>query len=347
MIKTATLGGLDISSLVTSWGDIERTKNLILGQDELFVSEHTIILGNKGHWGDPGGAASSAKGMDWSGEVFELLVDGRIVFSGTVVNLKPGAVSQEVRLVAQNRLKAAAEETVAVNLSAVNPGAVMLAALDQTHAKNYIDRLSFMRAGMFRENQGVLLNANYPQGQNHTALEVLQDVGDLASISVLEEAGKITASAFQPYQGSGAGLGFPITDAIARDWDEWERDPTAYKNRVKMGYPTDAYETLDDLESQKRNQKIIRSKDFSAGGPLVAAGKGAALALGQIYLSRSALRRATTRVTGGPQLVGTQLGDRFPITSVSLSVSGYPVETIGIRLALDDENVQLTLAQIA
>ena len=347
MTKRALLGGLDISGLVTSWGEIEKTKTIILGQDSLFVSEHTLTLGNKGRWTDPGGSPSTIKGLDWYGETFKLYIDDRLAFDGVATNMKPNAQTQETMLVAQNRLKAAAEETVALAMTDTDPGAAMLAALDQTRAAPYVDRNSFIQAGQARAAAGAFINANYPAGDGHTALDVLQDIGDLASIAVTEEAGIITARAFQPYQGSGADLGFPITDALVREWGDWEWDETAFRNRVEMGYPTDAYEVLNDLESQRRNKGTIKTEPFRAGGNVLASNQGAARALGTIYLARAALRRATTTATGGPQLAKARLGDRYPITAGALGLTAYPVETIGIKIALDTEDTTLTLAQLA
>lgn len=341
------MGGLDISGLVTSWGEIEKTKTIILGQDSLFVSEHTMTLGNKGRWTDPGGSPSTIKGLDWYGETFKLYIDGSLAFDGVATNMKPNAETQETTLVAQNRLKAAAEENIGLIMTNTDPGSAMLAALDQTRAKDYVDRNSFIQAGQARAATGGFVNVSYPAGEGNTALDVLQDIGDLASIAVTEEAGIISARAFRSYQGSGAGLGFPITDSLVRDWSDWEWDETAFRNRVEMGYPTDVYEVMNDLESQRRNKGTIKAESFRAGGAVVASDKRAAQALGTVYLARAALRRATTRATGGPQLAQVRLGDRFPITAAALGLSGYPVEAIGIKIALDTEDVVLTFAQLA
>ncbi len=344
--KQALLFGIDISRYVLTWGTLERWKNMILGQDTLFASEHTLEVANLKGWANLAGAGSVMKGVDWSGKDLVISFDGKVAFRGIVIDVKPNPSRRSASIVAQNVLKKPAEKVLVRTAAGQNPALAALSMLRTCVDDSFLDVQSFQSAGARYAAAGALVDLDYPADGRTTVLAALQEVTNLASFSLVENEGLVTCQPFFPYQGQESALRWEVEDALVREWSSEERDETAYTNRVAVGYPTGQVLVLDDLNSQAVNDNV-RDFSFSATGTLVSSNLVSATFFGKLYLARAALKRAKITAAVGAEASDARLGDRHPVSPTATGRSRFAMEAIGIVQDMDANQTSLSFAQLA
>lgn len=343
--RVARFMGVDITELVTSWGTIEQIKDVLLVNATFMAGEHSLELFNRGGAFSPGAGGSMTAGLNWYNQLLEIIVDGKTVYQGFVKNITSNNTRTLSRIVSENIFKQPAETVFALTGIGQNPADVMLAIAKLGADPSMIDAASFATAGGPARAGSATIDFNFPIGSNSTVLAALQQIGALASISCFVLNNKITARAFQPYQGNGSGLQFTIQDAFVREWGDFGFDYSSFNNRVTVGYTGPGTTTLNDIASQKINN-IIREFAFPATGSVVSSNLKSASFFGSLYLKRASLRRGVLPVAGGRELKSVAIGDRFPVTNNRLGLVAFPMEAIEVHGNLDNEEFELHLAQL-
>lgn len=344
--KQALLFGIDITNYVQTWGTLERLKNMILGQDTIFSSEHSLEVANLKGWANLAGPGSVMKGVDWSGKDIIINFGGNVAFKGIVIDIKPDPSKRTATIVAQNVLKKPAESIFTRTAPRQNPALAALAALRTCMSDDEIDVRSFQSAGARYSSAGAFVDLAFEVDAGTTVLQALQSLTNLASFAIVENGGVASCQPFFPYQGDEAGLRWEVTDALVRSWSTEERDETAYTNRVAVGYPTNLTAILDDLESQRTNANI-RDFQFPATGDVVASDLVSARFFGKLYLSRASLKRTKIGASVGHQAYDAMLGDRHPVSPSGTGRERLPMEAIGVTQDLDANATSMSFAQLA
>jgi len=345
MTRKAVFMGVDISNKVSSWGMIETIKEILLVQATFMTDEMTLELFNDGTFSPAG--SSLVAGVNWYNGLLEITVDGVTVYQGYAKDLRANNTRTLAYLVTENVLKGPAERSVIASGTGQNPADAMLAVLAAAGIDDaLIDDASFTVAGGAARIAGATLNYNFLSGDNVTALAALQQIGNLASISVFVLNGRITARAFQPYQGDEQGLRNELNDANVREWGDMGTAYSNFQNRVLVGYPTLQYVTLDDERSQIENGNVVRELQFSAGDKVVSANAVSASYFGRLFLARASTRRTMIPLACGRDLKDAVIGDRFPVTNPRLGLVRYAMEVIESHRNLDTEEIELHLAQL-
>lgn len=345
LTRTAQFMGVDITDLVTSWGSIEQIKDVLLVNATFMSGEHSVELFNRGGAFSPGATGSLTAGLNWYNQLLEIMVDGRTVYSGYAKNITTNNSRTLAKIISENIFKQPSETLIAISGVSQNPADVMLAIALKGAPSDLVDTASFISAGGPSRSAGATITYTFPVGSNTTALSALQQIGALASISVFVLNNRVTARAFQPYQGSGSGLQFQIQDNIVREWGDFGFDYSSFNNQVNVGYVGPGSVTLNDVASQAINN-IIRSFSFPSTGSVVSSNLTSARFFGTLYLKRASLRRGVLPVAGGRELKDVAIGDRFPVTNPRLGLVNFPMEAIEVHANLDNEEFELHLAQL-
>lgn len=341
----ARLMGVDLTQFVTSYGRLEQIKDILLAQATLLTTEMTIQVVNFQDFAKPKGVGSLFGGLNWYNQVLEILRDGRTIYEGFVKNIRTSPNEETADIVSENVLKKPAETVIVASALSANPAQAMLGFLRLVLEDSSINVTTFNQAGAQATNAGATIDYVFAQGDNVTVLQAIQLVSDLASISVFVKDNKVIARPFIPYQGDEAGLKFELNDSIVREWGELEFDNSAFNNKVAVGYPTDQFEILTDVESIKTNG-ITREIQFPADAKVAASDLTSARFFARLYIRRAAKRRQKLNIAGGEALKGTVIGDRFPVTSPDLGLVRSPMECIEVHQTLDGNEMELALAQI-
>jgi len=343
--RVARFMDVDVTALVSSWGNIEQIKDILLVNATFMAGEHSLELYNRDGAFSPGAGGSLTAGLNWYNQKLQVLVEGRMVYEGFVKNITTNNTRTLARIVSENIFKQPSETTIALSGTAQNPADVMLAIALLGADASLIDIPSFQVAGGAARAAGATIDYNFPVGSNVTVLSALQQIGALASISCFVLNNRITARPFQPYLGGGSDLRFPIQDAIVREWGDFGFDYSSFNNQVTVGFPGPGTITLDNRESQKVNN-IVRGFAFPGTGNVVSSNVGSARFFGNLYLSRASLRRGVLSVAGGREFKDVAIGDRFPVTNPRLGLVDFPMEAIEVHANLDNEEFELNLAQL-
>lgn len=343
--RVARFMGVDISKLVAGWGKIEQIKSVLLAQATLLSSEMSLEVFSSKDFASPFGSTSLLGGLNYYNKLLEIEVDGVAVYVGLVKNVRSNATKGTAVIVSENVIKRPAESVFTLSGAGVNPAQAMLAILRTTLAESQINSDSFDQAASPSLDASASINFDFPSGSNVTVLQAIQKISELSSISVFVYNQKVMARPFLPYQGSGAGLKFDLTEMNVREYGDFQYDTSAFNNRVQVGYPTNSYATLNDIDSQRKNG-ISREIQFSASDQAVAADLQSATFYGKLYLERASRRRGKMGLVGGKELRDTVIGDRFPVYSSKLGLSGFPVEAIEVHRSLDSDEVELSVVEL-
>jgi hypothetical protein len=345
LTRVARFMGQDVTNLVTSWGNIEQIKDVLLVNATFMTGEHSIELLNRRGAFSPGAGSSLTAGVNWYNQLLEILVDGRTVYQGYVKNITTNNTLTSAKIVSENIFKQPSETTIALSGIGQNPADVMLAIALMGADPSLVDMQSFQQAGGPARAAGATIDYNFPSGSNVTVLSALQQIGALASISCFVLNNRITARAFKPYQGGGSDLQFTLQDSFVREWGDFGFDVSSFNNRVTVGFTGPGSITLNDLESQKINN-IVRGFAFPSTGSVVSSNLTSARFFGTLYLQRASLRRGVLPVAGGREFKDVSIGDRFPVTNPRLGLVNFPMEAIEVHGDLDHEEFELHLAQL-
>ena len=338
IVRQAVFAGIDISKYVNSWASVEQVKDVLLVRATFMTSEMNLEC----YSGT--GLALMLKGMNWYNAPLLIYVDSVLVYEGLTRNININDTERTATFITENVLKGPAESLIAYTGTGLNPASAMLSIARQVVAVQYIDTNSFALAGGPSSQAGATVNVAFAQGGNTTALQALQQIGDLASIAVYVVGNRIVAKPFRAYRGNLAGLRFTIRDGNIREWGTAGYDASSFNNRVSVGYGSQ-YVSLDDVRSQRKN-KVIRDIQFPNTGPVVASNRQSAAFYGSLYLKRAAMRKRLIPVAGGVELKMVAIGDQHPVTNARQGLTQYPVEVIEVHRNLDTSETELLLATL-
>jgi len=343
--------GQDITAQVTQWDQIEQIKDVLLSDAQFVSSEINITVDNSSHFLSPQHPASMIQGRSTYNQSFQILISGTIVFNGLVQDIQLSPDDQSATIVADD-LMGTLTNAIFVSpttswTTSQNPGSAMLAILEQVGLTKYLNQTSFFNVNGPSEAAGATIQYLFTSDSNTTALAAIQAIASLASISVFVLNNQIFAKVFQPYQGNGSGLSFPINDQIVRTWTQYDWDTESFNNQVTVPYGSGTGSPYTETNFQSVAQNMVTRGYQFDGSSVMANDQGSAQFFANSYLSRAAQRRGVLQFTGGLEFAQSVLGDRHWVTSTDFGLSNFPMEIIEMHRHLDTDDVDITMVALA
>ncbi len=249
-------------------------------------------------------------------------------------------------MVAEDILSGLTDAIVNGAQNGANPGYAMLSLLNGAGLQDYVDAGSFINAGASAAAAGASINYTFDQGSNTTALAAVQAIASFASISVFVLNNTVVARPFQPYQGAGSGLRFPITDGIVRGLDPAAMGHGLLQQPGLRGLQGAGSPYISTNYPSVTQNSVTRLYEFG-GSNVLASNAASARFFANSYLARAARRRAILDLTGGLEFAASVLGDRHWVTCASLGLDQFPMEIIEIHRHLDTDDIDLRLVGLA
>jgi hypothetical protein len=349
MLKSLIVLGVELGPYVINWAQIEQVKEVLLARTTLFTGELEINLSNARGQFSPEKRGSLFFGKNLFNIDAVIRVDGRVAFQGLLKDPKVNHGDRTVTLVMQNIMSKPADSILpALTISAGNPASVMLEAMALGGLLDLVDVGSFLAAGAPSREAGAVIDVNIAAGSNVSVLNLLQQISDLASISVFVNAGLIQAKAVTTYPGGESGLRQELNADVVRDFKERNTASDNFNNEVVVYYggSQESYTARD--ERSIGITKITRTLPFATlTGSLVAVPDLASA----VYFAATALARASTppvvvTLEVGKEFIQANIGDRFPVTASNWGMVRKPFELIEKHLSLMSESVDMTLRSI-
>jgi hypothetical protein len=347
--------GQDITNYVTQWDQIEQIKDVLLSDAQFATSEINLSFDNSTGFLSPLYPGSMVNGRNWYNlplQVYSNLpaqvfsAASTLIFDGRLKNIELSPDDRTATMVAEDVLSGLTDAIINGVQNNVNPGTAMLSLLNSAGLQGYVDTGSFINAGSAAAAAGASINYTFTQGSNTTALAAVQAIASFSSISVFVLNNTVVARVFQPYQGDGSNLRFPITDGIVRVWTQLQWDTDSFNNQVSVAFQgTGSPYISTDYNSVTQNS-VTRLYEFG-GSNVLATNKASARFFAQSYLARASRRRAILDLTGGLEFAGSVLGDRHWVTCASLGLNDFPMEIIEIHRHLDTDDIDLRLVGLA
>jgi len=344
-VRTATFLGIDITDRVVSFGTLEQIKEILLAVATMFTSEHSLQVSNADGAFSSNGAHSIIRGVNWYGQLVTVSLDGVVVYTGRVRDIQLDSTGRIATIISEDVMKIPAQAPFVGTATNRNPGDVLLAIARTALADEYIDLPSFRAAGGPARAAGATISYDWPATSPTSCMDAMQQIGALCSISVYVSRSKLAARAFRPYQGSGAGLMFPITDDLIRDVPSCSYDVLNFVNQVTVGYTGGLSVTVNDRESQ-RVSHVTRPSTLGSGTTILAYNEASARWLGNTALARSSYQRRIVDVVVGPPMNPVDMGDRFPLTSAWFGISAMPGEVVESHRNPDRDETTIKLAEL-
>lgn len=346
MALKAVFMGVDLTRFVTSWGRLEQIKDVLLAQSTLLTTQMAIEVTNSSGFMNPLGSGSLVRGLNHYNGLLEISRDDKTIYEGFVRNILPNANSKTATIMSENVLKKPAETPIVTQAAGANPAQAMLSFLRLAIPEQNINALTFDQAGASSAGAGATIDYEFLQGDNVQAMQAVQLVSELSSVSVFVRDNVVIARPFIPFQGQEAGLRFELNDAIVREWGAFEYDNSSFNNVVAVGYPTEQYEIQRDQRGIDLNDGLERTFTFDAEEQVVASNLTSARFFGRLYLRRASRRRRKISVAGGKELGGVTIGDRHPVTTPDLGLERFPMECIEVSETNDATEVELSMAEL-
>jgi len=346
MARSLTILGQDLSSYVLSWGSIEETKEILLAKGQLFVGEQEVELdASTGIFKLGQGLMAGRSLLNVEAALTE---DGVDLFRGPIRQLSVDKAEQKATIRIENYLTKLTNRVPTLTQSGVNPAEAMLALLLNVGLESITDVNSFLVAGGLARAAGATIDVAY-EGKTTTVLDALQDICDLASINVFMRDGRITASAFKPYQGDQAGLRGVLTTSYVISFGVLETKADALQNVVKVRYGASSEHTATDPVSinAMNGEEYERRFDTNTGEELAVPDLTSAAYFANRYLLRSSTLRYTLGLKADTRVLGTpRIGDRYLVTDIFLGLSGQAFEVIETHRQINSSEVELLLVTI-
>lgn len=346
MVATLTVMGVDVSSYVTDWGEIEDIKEVLLARTQLFSGEHSVVVSSPRGEFNPYRAGSLFYGKAYFQSPATIHEDGELVFDGLLKAVKVDKSTRTVVLLMENYLSIPTARLVRREAkTGVNAVSEALGILEDAGLSERVDRNSFAVAAA--KSVSATINTDFSDDTNTTVLAAVQALTELASVSLYVRNGIIRAKAVEPYQGDKSGLRFLLDNSNLVNVGVMEEAFDNIKNVVKVDYTGNASLTLRDNESIKRCKGQEMDAALSYGsGTIVIANQASANFYGLAFLQRTSILRRTLNLDGANSLRGIRIGDRHPVTDAYLGLDNEPFEVIETHRAIQSKTINLTLASL-
>lgn len=348
----AYLNGYDISQYVTSWGNLEQVRELMLATPQVFTSEVSLSVYNFNNFLSPAGQ-SLMKGLTWFNTILELKVYGYTLFKGLLIDLPVKLDDYTVEIKARSFMNVLATRNFS-GTGTSNPGdllfAIVNSAIPQTNStvdnatdySKYVDYNSLLLAGADTREAGATIK--YEFSGNDTCLSAIQKISELCSIEVYLYGFQIVARPFRAIDPN-INVKAELLNDFVQEWQSLESNFLSFYNRVTVGYPTSNTLTLNDYDSQRTNKNII-DYAFDETAAVAAADYASAEFFGNLFLSRNSKRRAKLNVLGKSDYYQLTTGDRLSVTQPQLGYVQKPFEIVEVHHDLDNKGYQLSLVEL-
>lgn len=345
MAAALTVMGVDVSSYVTEWGEVEDVKEILLVRSQLFTGEHSITLSNVDGRFSPFRAGSLFYGKAYFQSTVTLTENGDPLFTGLLKSVSLDGNAKTCTLKVENYFTVLAATLTDLVAPSVNPVIAALSIIEAVGLSEFVDRNSFIAAASGMD--GMTVNVDFSTS-NTTALAAIQNLADLASVAVYIRGGIIQARPFQPYQGGSAGLRFPISASLVVEMGALTDEPDSLKNVVTFTYGASGELTLRDDASIRRYQGFENEirLSYATGDPIEIADAATASFFASRYLARSSTLPRTLDVVGGDELRSVRIGDRHPVTDDHYGLSSEPFEVIETHRQIQAKTITLTLVNL-
>jgi len=339
--------GVDFASRVTSWGQVEEIKEVLLAKSQLFVGEVEVTLENSDRALSEDYEFSVLKGVPWYNEIATITENGETLFIGLVKNISNDEPSSTTTIFLENIFSKPSEQSLILTGSGVNPGVALLNFLTEAGLKEFIDTDSFLAAGSQARAAGATIDYVFDTEIDVSVLSAINSVSDLASISVIASKGKFRAQAFKAFQGNQSELREPLAPATVRDFTELSRDQENFINKVVMNYGSGLVLERSDPASQKFN-KVVRpvTLSFTDAESIIVPDEQSALFFSDQKLLRSSVRRELLGLILGPEHPDLKVGDRHPITSPYHGLVSAPFEIIETHRTIGSDAIEAVAASL-
>jgi len=347
MAAVLTVMGSDVSSYVTEWGEVEDVKEVLLVRSQLFTGEHSIVLSNVDGRFSPYKAGSLFYGKAYFQSIVTLTEDGETLFTGLLKQVMLNKADRTCTLKVENYFTILTTQVASLVATSVGPMAAALSILETAGMAELVDRNSFVAAAADAASAGAVVSVDFTDS-NQTALAAIQDLADLASVAIYVRGGIIQARPFQAYQGSSAGLRYPIDSTVQVDVGALGDAYDNLKNVVTFEYSTSSTLVLRDEPSIRRYQGYENAVklSYNTGQSIVISDLASASYFARKYLDRCSTLRRTLELVGSNELRNIRIGDRHPVTDSHYGLSSEPFEVIETHRQIQAKTISLTLATL-
>ncbi len=339
--------GQELAPYVKDWGSVDDTKSLLLAQTQIFAGQCSIVLQGADKIFTPYFPGSPLYGRWTENAQATITLGGKVLYNGLVKSVDMNAQDRTTTIAMENYFSKPCSLGASLVANGVNPAGAMLTILANAGLVQYADIPSFNAAGAAASAAGASINVKYPADGSTSVLAALQAISELASIEVYVVNGLITAKAWTPYQGGGAGLKWSLDSSLVRSWGNYTQAYDNLNNVVSMTYGASLNLTLENAVSILQNG-IRNVFTFSAavGADLAVPDIVSAQFFCQIYLDRASTLKGVLDVDAGPEMESVLLGDRFPVTCPNLGMTAVAMEVIETHRKIQAEGIGLKLVTI-
>ncbi len=308
--------GVDLAPRVVSWGQLEEIKEVLLAKSQLFVGEVEVVVSNTDKALSENFAFSMIKGVPWYNEIATITENGETLFTGLVKNINNDEGAATATIVMENIFSKPSEQTLVLSGTGVNPGVALLSFLTDAGLDAFVNKDSFITAGGQAKAAGATIDFAFTTDKDTSVMDAIDQVSDLASISVIASKGIFRAQAFKVFQGGQSELREPLAPATIRDFMGMSRDQENFVNKVVMNFGASLVLERTDEKSKVFN-KVTRpvTLNFTDDDDITVPDEPSARFFSDQRLARSSKRRELLGLIAGPEHPKMKVGDRHPITS--------------------------------
>ena len=338
---------VELASQVLDWGQVEEVKEVLLARATLFISEHAVTLANADGRFSPKNTKSMFYGRNMQLAKSLLSVDGTTLFDGFIKSIDVDHANRTVTITSQNSLTLPANSKVLLTTTG-NPAAIIRTILESAGLAGYLDTGSFLGAQGGSSGAGATIGVNYTATSNATALQAIQDISALCSLSCFVQGGLIRLREFSPYQGSSSGIKYAVTSTTAYDFGILADAPNNISNSVTVLYGASSSVTLSDPDAIKANGGLAVLTTFatSTNLNLYLSDVASARYFGNLFLTRAANLKQIGKFRAGVKLLDAHIGDRITVQADNWSTSPIAFEIIEVRRAIASDSVELVCATL-
>lgn len=348
MVRSFVVSGVELAKYVTDWANISETKEVLLAKATLFTGELELVLSNAAGQFSPEKEGS----LFYARNIFNIeatvTIDGQNVFQGFLKDVAPDNGSKTATFKMENIFSKPAETVLPeMTESDVNPVAAMISMITEAGLEDLADIPSFLAAAGPSNAAGAVVDLNISAGSNTTLMNGLQQLSELASVSVFVRGGLIRARAFRLYQGDESGLRQVLNPAMVRNFRSLTTAYTNFNNKVVVNYGASSkFEMQDSLSIGLT--KVTRAFEFNTatGQPIAVPDLVSAQYFAQTFLQRAAAPPRVAVLEVGVDLLGVEIGDRFPVTCPNWGLVRSPYELIDTDREVQQGSATLTLRSL-
>lgn len=339
--------GVDLGPRVVSWGQLEEIKEVLLAKSQLFVGEIEVVVANPDRVLSEDFQFSLIKGVPWYNEIATITENGDTLFTGLVKNINNDEGGSTATIVMENIFSKPSEQNLILSGTGVNPGVALLNFLITAGLDAFIDKDSFITAGGQAKAAGATIDFAFTTDKDTSVLDAIDQVSDLASISVIASKGIFRAQAFKAFQGGQSELREPLAPATVRDFLGMSRDQENFVNKVVMNFGASLVLERSDQASIVFN-KVTRpvTLSFTDSDDITVPNEPSARFFSDQRLLRSSTRRELLGLINGPEHPNMKVGDRHPITSPYHGLISAAFEIIETHRTIGSDQIEGVAASL-